>query len=323
MPLGTGSTAGRRSHRVSPAPHRARLQPALADLERTSATAAPTSPTAFAEALTKTLQTVARDKHLRVRHHEQPQPERSDSREPTADERAAFEHGARAVNFGVERVERLPGNIGYLELRGFMPVGLASDAITAAMKLLTNTEVLIVDLRCNGGGDPSTVQLVCSYLLDPGVHLNDLIWRDGQRNEFRTLETLPGPRYGTHKPVYVLTSSRTLSGAEEFSYNLRNLKRATLVGETTGGGANPGRVHRLNAHFSMFVPSGRAVNPITGTNWEGTGVEPHLKVAAHDALRFAQLQALKTLLLTAGSADDQARLQSRIVELERATPTDR
>lgn len=297
------------------------VQVALADLERTSAAAAPTSPAAFADAVTQTLQIVARDKHLRVRHHEQPQPERSNNRQPTPDERAAFERGARAANFGIERVERLPGNIGYLELRGFMPVGLASGAITAAMQLLAHTEVLVVDLRCNGGGDPRTVQLVCSYLLDPGVHLNDQVWRNGRRDEFRTLETLPGPRYGTHKPVYVLTSARTFSGAEEFSYNLRHLKRATLVGETTGGGANPGGVHRLNAHFSMFVPSGRAVNPITGTNWEGTGVEPHLKVAADDALRVAKLQALKALLSTAGTADERARLQSRVDELERAGST--
>jgi hypothetical protein len=220
------------------------VEAALADPARTQALAAQTTPVAFARALTEMLQTVARDKHLSVRA----------SSEVTSGD------GARAMregSSGVDRVERLPGNIGYVELRGFMPVSRAGDAIAAAMTLVKNTEALIVDVRRNRGGDPNAVALLCSYLLVPRVHLNDLVWRDGTRDVFSTLESIPGPSYGTTRPVYVLTSSMTFSGAEEFSYNMRNLNRATLVGETTGGGANPGDVHRINDQFSMFVPRPR------------------------------------------------------------------
>jgi C-terminal processing protease CtpA/Prc len=104
-----------------------------------------------------------------------------------------------------------------------------------------------------------------------------------------------GRRFGERKPIYVLTSNRTFSAAEEFTYNLKNLKRATIVGETTGGGAHPGGPRRINKHFAVWVPSGRAINPITGTNWEGTGIEPHVKTKAKLALKTAHLDALKKL----------------------------
>ena len=127
---------------------------------------------------------------------------------------------------------------------------------------------------------------------------------------------MPGKRY-LNKDVYVLTSKRTFSGAEEFTYNLKNLKRATIIGETTGGGAHPGGGFRINEHFGIFVPTGRAISPITKTNWEGTGVSPDIDVPADQALVVARLAALKKSLLTLQNPDFKAGVQEEIQKLEK------
>ncbi|MGH9903057.1 MAG: S41 family peptidase [Pyrinomonadaceae bacterium] len=251
-----------------------------------------TSAREFARKLTEDLQAVSRDKHMNVHyfHRGTPPDERP---EPTAEDRERFRQFAGRINFGFERVERLPGNVGYMDFRGFIDPELGADTVAASFNFLANTDALIIDLRRNGGGDPAMVALICSYLFGPEpVHLNDLHWREGNRTEeYWTRKEVAGRRYA--KDVYVLTSNRTFSGAEEFSYNLKNLKRATIVGETTGGGAHPGRGVRLSEHFGMFLPTGRAISPITKTNWEGTGVEPDVKVPADQALKTAHLAALR------------------------------
>ncbi|HLM55314.1 MAG TPA: S41 family peptidase [Pyrinomonadaceae bacterium] len=253
-----------------------------------------TSARQFAEALTNHLREVSRDKHLGVRYSHQPIPVRGERKEPSPEELEEMRGNLKRINYGFERLERLPGNIGYMDLRGFTPAEFGKETVAAAFNFLANTDALIVDLRKNGGGSPEMVQLICSYLFDTTpVHLNSLYWREGNRTqEFWTLKDVSGKRYG-NKEVYVLTSKNTFSGAEEFSYNLKNLKRATIVGETTGGGAHPGGGNRLSEHFAAFIPTGRAINPITKTNWEGTGVEPDVKVPADQALHVAQLSLLR------------------------------
>ncbi|MCA9296088.1 MAG: tetratricopeptide repeat protein, partial [Phycisphaerales bacterium] len=160
----------------------------------------------------------------------------------------------------------------------------ASETIAAAMQVLAHTDAVMFDMRQNGGGFPHTVRFLCSYLFDEPTHLNSLYFRQGDRTEeFWTLDDLPGTRM-PEVPVFVLTSAETFSGAEEFCYNLRTQERATLVGETTRGGANPGGLFDVNPQLEIFIPRGRAINPITGTNWEGTGVEPHIAVDAASAL---------------------------------------
>ena len=275
---------------------------------------------AFADQLTRRLQALSNDKHIRLRFSAQPVPDPVGGA-PSAAEIEADRVAERQRNFGVERVERLPGNIGYLELRGFAPAEWAGEAIAAAMTLVAHTDALIVDLRRNGGGDPATVALLSSYLFSERTHLNDMHWREGNRVEqFWTQDWVPGPRFGASKPVYVLTSSRTFSGAEEFSYNLKNLKRGTIVGETTGGGAHPGDMFKIATHFRMFVPGGRAVNPISNSNWEGRGVEPDVKVRADDALRVAQIALLQRRLTLLTDGETKRALQSRLGELEKAAP---
>jgi C-terminal processing protease CtpA/Prc len=149
-------------------------------------------------------------------------------------------------------------------------------------------------MRNNGGGSPEMVAYVCSYLFAERTHLNDLYNRkEDKTTEFWTRD-VPGPRL-TKQPVFVLTSKRTFSGAEEFTYNLKNLKRATIIGETTGGGAHPVSSHRIDDHFMIGVPDARAINPITKTNWEGTGVEPDIKVPASEALEAAKKMAAEQI----------------------------
>ncbi len=247
----------------------------------------------FAQKLTDDLQSVSRDKHIRVRFSKNVIPVRKDREEPTAEELAEEANYMRRVNFGFEKIERLQGNIGYVDLRGFMDPKAGAETVQAAMNFLANTDALIFDLRQNGGGDPEMVALISSYLFgDKPVHLNSLYWRKGDRTEdFFTKPNLANKKFGD-KDIYVLTSNRTFSGAEEFSYNLKNLKRATIIGETTGGGANPGGMFRLAEHFGVFIPTGRAVSPITKTNWEGTGVEPDIKAPKEQALKIAYLLAL-------------------------------
>lgn len=245
---------------------------------------------AFAAAVTRDLQEVTHDKHLRLLYSHDPV--RDGPPPDAADDRADPKRDAflRTINHGFERAERLDGNIGYLEVRSFMSGPAAAEAtIAGAMAFLADTDALIVDVRRNGGGDPATVALLTSYLFDRRTHLNDLYWRErGRTDEFWTRDDVKGRRYGQAKPVYVLTSARTFSGAEEFANNLKALKRATIVGETTGGGAHPGGTQRVGAHFALWVPTGRAINPVTKTNWEGTGVEPDVKVPAGEALEKAK-----------------------------------
>jgi hypothetical protein len=280
-----------------------------------------TSAKQFAEKLTADLREVSRDKHLGVQYSARPIPERpAGPREPTAEEREQFRRQMARFNYGFQKAERLPGNIGYVDLRGFTDPEGGAETVASVFNFLANTDALIFDLRQNGGGDPKMVALICSYLFgaEP-VHLNDLHWRDGKGErveEFWTLKDVPGRRY-TGKDVYVLTSGRTFSGAEEFSYNLKNLKRATIVGETTGGGANPGGGNRLGAHFGAFIPTGRAVSPITKTNWEGTGVEPDVKVPADQALRTAQVMVLRKAVEKTTDEELKRALQREIESLQK------
>lgn len=192
--------------------------------------------------------------------------------------------------FGIAKVEILDGNIGYIDIRLFHSVDLVREAFAEAMTKLADTKALIVDIRHHHGGDPATVAFVTSYLLGKKkVHLNDLYYRrNDETTEYFTDPTVPGKHYGPKKPIYVLTSGETFSGGEEFAYNLRALGRATLVGETTGGGAHPVDGERIDDHIMAIIPVGRAINPITKSNWEGKGVEPHVAVPASEALEKAK-----------------------------------
>lgn len=262
----------------------------------------------LAARLTTDAREVSRDQHLRISFRREPIPVRQTD-EAAPPWREEYRERGPLANFGVERVERLAGNVGLLELREFYDPALGGDAVVAAMNLLAHADALIVDVRRNGGGDPAMVALVTSYLFDSEpVHLNDLYWRSRDTTQqFWTLAYVPGRRYGRAKPIWVLTSRRTFSGAEEFAHNLKHLKRAVLVGETTAGGAHPGDIFRLHDHFDCFIPTGRPINPISKGDWEGVGIAPDVEVPAADALRAAHAAALRHVLAQTGEAASAPR----------------
>lgn len=275
----------------------------------------------LADSLTLHLRAISHDKHLRVRFSAEPIAEPRPGTARAAEALAQLSARMRFVNFGIEKVERLEGNIGYLELRTFVPAEVegAASALAAAMNVLTRTDALIIDLRRNSGGNPSMVRLLSSYFLgaEP-VHLNSLYGRDsGRTEEFWSLAELEAKRYGPERPIYILTSKRTFSAAEEFAYNLQSLKRAAVAGETTAGGAHAGSWERVSGHFSVWIPRVRAVNPITGTNWEGTGVEPDLKVAAEEALTAAHGAILQELLAAATDPGKRMWIQEALSDLRK------
>jgi C-terminal processing protease CtpA/Prc len=157
-------------------------------------------------------------------------------------------------------------------------------------------DALIFDLRENHGGDPSMVDFMVSYLFRGPTHINDLTNRhDNETHQYWALPWIPGPRF-IDQPVYVLTSHETFSGGKEFTFDLKTQKRATIVGETTGGGAHPVRGMPAGDHFTIGVPFGRPINPVTKGDWEGKGVEPDVKVSAADALTTAEKLAAEKLV---------------------------
>jgi hypothetical protein len=264
-------------------------------------------PGALALALTDDLHALSKDRHWSVGYVPQRAPERvAQKGQDDQAQRARWLALARRRNFGFERVERLRGNVGYIDLREFARGEYAGDTAVAAMGLVANCDALIFDLRQNHGGNPSMVQLLTSYLFEPEPrHINTFYRRPSDdTQQFWTFAHLPGRRL-LEVPVYVLTSKATGSAAEEFAYNLKHMDRATLVGETTLGTAHPVRVETVQDHFQVRLPYGRPINPITGENWEGTGVEPHLAVPQEEALEKVHLHALAQLM--ENCQDDQHR----------------
>jgi hypothetical protein len=259
----------------------------------------------FTAQLTADLFEIGNDKHLHVDYSpgEGFVPFHSDSM--TDEERQAMVERLAYTNFGFARLERMAGNVGYLELHGFNDARWGGETAVAAMNFLANSDAIIIDLRNNGGGHPSMIQLISSYFFDGPVHLNSFYIRDEDKmDQFWTHAHVEGPRM-VDVPLYILTSSYTFSAAEEFTYNMKNLERATIVGETTGGGAHPVRFVRFaDLKVSMSLPFGRAINPVTGTNWEGTGVEPDIEVSRDKALEVAHIDAMERLIET---ATDEAR----------------
>jgi hypothetical protein len=259
---------------------------------------------ALAARLTADLRSVNDDRHLGVHRL----PPRAGG-EPSPEELRRNAAEERRSNHGFQKLEILDGNVGYLDLRGFRDAGTeterteAGETAAAALRFFANADALVIDLRQNGGGHPSMIQLLLSYFFAEPTLINTFEWRGREeREEYWTYAEVPGPRL-TELPLYVLTSSATFSAAEEFAYDVKCLGRATLVGARTGGGAHPGGTHPFaDGALAVFVPNGRAINPYTDTNWEGTGVEPDVEVPAERALEVALAKARARLRAGAGAA---------------------
>ncbi len=237
----------------------------------------------FAAALTESVQTINKDKHMRIRAN-RPFVAPENSPERLLEENLDRRNRSRSFNSGLHTVQIMEGNVAYLDLRGFAGLEGAKDITDAYMKLMSRADAVIIDLSKNGGGSPRMVQYLCSYFFDTKLHLNSLYYREGNvTEEYWTLDEVGGTKM-PDVPLFVITGERTFSGAEEFSYNMQTQKRATLVGQTSGGGANPGGTRGINENLSVFIPTGKAINPITKTNWEGVGVVPEVKTTVEEAL---------------------------------------
>jgi hypothetical protein len=200
-------------------------------------------------------------------------------------------------NFGFRSSSRLENNIGYLALDFFPPPKIAKATLDAAMKFIQHTDALVIDLRKNIGGDPKMVRYFASYFFPktPPVLLNTIDWGSHKERIFTNtnIPTLPNWRY-LNKPIYLLTSHQTFSAAEEFCYNLKQLGRAKIIGETTAGGANPGRLFPIDKNFALYIPIGKSINPYSNDNWEKSGITPDIKIAASQALDEALAVAKST-----------------------------
>jgi len=293
-----------------------------------------TSAKLFARTLTEHLQAISRDKHLRVNYRAAalaageslpgsvrivrvPEGGGSTTGGGAPMRRISRSPGEASGNSGLEKVETLEGNLGYLDFSMFDASAEANEKVAAAMNKLADTDALIIDLRRCRGGAQSTITHLMSYFFDKSVHLSDAYDRlTGSTNASWSLAEVPGRRYGA-KDVYLLTSRFTFSAAEDISYTLKNLRRATLVGETTGGGAHPVMGRRINEHFFVMVPFARYISPVTKTNWEGTGVKPDVEVPADHALKVAQLMALKKLAAHKQDAARSAQLKGLVETLQK------
>jgi C-terminal processing protease CtpA/Prc len=265
----------------------------------------------LAKRLTEHLVDLSGDIHLRVRVI---------AAEPAAtagegDEEAQYAWGLRKHNFGIARVERLRGNIGYIDIRSIDDPAYAGPAIAAAMELIAHTEALILDLRKGVGGCPEGTALWHSYLFPDGEVFLDTVEDRGTglTKQYWTFTYVPGSRY-LHRPVYLLTSKRTFSGTEEFCYILKVQGRATLIGETTRGGAHMPVDRKITPTLELNVPDARFVNPVTGTNWEGVGVQPDVSVPADEALAVGYRTALEHVLATQNDEEVLAEAREALLE---------
>jgi retinol-binding protein 3 len=269
----------------------------------------------FATAVTTVMQDVTKDLHLRLLYSAKELPEQKNG-SPTSAEIAERKASLRAQNYGLECIERLPGNIGYLKTTFFAPAAEAAPSIAAAMTLLSNTDALIIDLRENGGGAADAVPLIASYLFDERTHLSDFYRREGNVTDQQwTYPAVAGNRFGVEKEVYVLTSKHTFSAAEGLAFTLKNLKRAKTIGERTRGGAHPSRVKQIDAHYALMVPTSTVRDSVTGKDWEGIGVLPDIPVSAEEALTKAQVIILNKMLTNALKAESQVEIRKRLAEL--------
>jgi len=268
-----------------------------------------TSAKELGDLLNKQMSDIAHDQHLHVLYSSRASPPTPPSGAAPQGPDPEILLQFRKDNYSFQEVKRLDGNIGYLKMSAFSDADHGGATVAGAMAFVANTDALIIDLRENSGGYSGMVTLLASNFFsgEPAVHLNDLEWRKKGTSDYALAQSwvlpyIPGPRY-IGKQVYVLTSHGTPSAAEEFAYDLQAEKRATIVGETTWGGANPVEILRLGNHFQVFMPEGHAINPITKTNWEGAGVKPDIAVPQENALKVAQKTSLEHLI--ANTADEQ------------------
>jgi retinol-binding protein 3 len=270
----------------------------------------------FARRLTDDLRQVCHDQHLGVEYSPDELPYDAE-KPPDAEVVKLFRERGKQANYEFRKVERLDGGVGLLQLDGFYPGEWTGDTLAAAMSFLANSEAIILDLRQNHGGFGNGGTWLCSYFFEEETHLTDQYNRpENTTRQVWTFPVAPSARLAD-RDLYILTSRETFSAPEWLAYTMQALKRATIVGETTGGGAHGTTMYRIADHFSASIPFNRMINPVTKTDWEGVGVKPDVAVPANQALLTAHLLALKKALHRhADDADRAERLKRAIAAKE-------
>ena len=257
-----------------------------------------TDPVAFSDALTIDLYSVYRDGHMLVQYI----PQDADSIEVIASDSSKetkidpFKR-IKQANFGLSKVEILYGNIGYIHIDHFWADSIyGRETVKATLQFVSNTNALIIDLRDCGGGSQETVNMICGFFLEKSTHINDMYDRSAKTTT--SYWTKPDSSYTkmVNMPLYILTNNKTFSAAEEFCYVLQSLKRATIIGETTGGGAHGTFSKDVGSGFLLSIPYWTAINPITKTSWEKVGVKPDLEVPSDKALEKAEVEIFNNLI---------------------------
>ena len=271
-----------------------------------------TDPMQFSEMITGELQTLSGDKHFMVAFGpdfvQQLKATTSKKQEMEMAKRKKAEYAKQ--NFGFMDVEILDGNIGYVNITGFCPLDMAKETAVSAMKFLANTDAVIVDFRDNNGGNISMPPFLLSYFVDEKPQVFSIYYDSKNKvtGKDKNEVTVEGRRL-SDKPVYILTSNRTFSGAESFAYALQNRKRAIVIGETTGGGANVVQPRIINTDFVMRLPVIRNIDPLTNSNWEGKGIIPDVVTNAEKAKETAHIKALETLGLKMNNVEMKGKAE--------------
>jgi retinol-binding protein 3 len=256
-----------------------------------------TDPVAFSDALTIDLYSVYRDGHMLVQFAPQ---ETSQNTVASTNSQVNNEDPLKRIkqaNFGLRKVEILSGNIGYINIDHFWADSIyGKETVKATLQFVSNTNALIIDLRNCGGGSQETVNMICGYFLEKSTHINDMFDRAAKTTTEYWTKTDSSFTKLTKMPLYILTNNKTFSAAEEFCYDLQSIKRATIIGETTGGGAHGTFSQDAGSGFVLSIPYSTAVNPITKTSWEKIGVKPEIEVPSDKALETAEIKIFDNLI---------------------------
>ena len=246
------------------------------------------NPDIFARVLNADLQTVYSDLHMRIYYDacfEKALKTRSYMESVTR--RMNFLQVAKQKNYGFPDVRILDGNIGYVSITQFYDLNEQSiEVVKNVFSFLKNVNALIIDIRENPGGEPDMVKYICSYFFKEKTHLNDYYDRHTSTNQYWTNPIASSAIFAL-TPVYILVNNHTYSAAEEFAYDLQSLHRATIIGQTTGGAAHWVSSNSISNGFIGNIPFRKAINPVTGKNWEKTGVRPNVNIDEKNALNTA------------------------------------
>lgn len=268
-----------------------------------------TDPQQLATRLTEDLQAVTSDKHMSVKFN----PEQAAGlRGPRAQGSDAFrQQQMTSSNYGILEMRVLAGNVRYVNISPgfFWDPNKSPRVLDDAMRFLGGGDAYILDIRTNGGGSPATVRYIVSHFMDPGQKLMTYHMGQGRTSDSRT-GPVPAGKLPT-KPLYLLTSPRSASAAEEFASHIKNFKLGKLIGGTTAGAGHRNGLFGTPEGFVVSVSVGTAIHPVTNTGWEGTGVAADVVVPVAEALDVAHADALKELIEKA-TGPQKAELQKAL-----------